>query len=214
MGVRERREKERELRRQGILKAARALFTTQDYEQVSMERIASEAELAKGTLYLYFDTKEDLVLALVTEELDQLLEKLEKISTRKESAAKRLLAGVRAFYRFTKEHEVFHAVMMRMNMQSIDCSGTLNATAREQFVLRNQRLFTITANVFTDGVKSGELHLTHSVQYTVMQWVFTLKGISLIMRQQMYPPGLPMPDEERMLIDIASQFIRGMERKS
>lgn len=51
------------------MSAAARLFAERDYEKVLMADIAAEAGLAKGTVYLYFDTKEALFLELVTEQL-------------------------------------------------------------------------------------------------------------------------------------------------
>jgi AcrR family transcriptional regulator len=56
---------EKRQRRADILRAAEDLWTTTPYADLSMNQVASVAQLAKGTLYLYFDTKEELFLALV-----------------------------------------------------------------------------------------------------------------------------------------------------
>jgi len=56
-------------RRQAILTAAWTAFLATSYESVTMAGVASQVGLAKGTLYLYFRTKEELFLALVMEQL-------------------------------------------------------------------------------------------------------------------------------------------------
>lgn len=56
-------------RRDEILKSAESLWNTTSYAELSMNQVAREAKLAKGTLYLYFDTKEELFLALLGEHL-------------------------------------------------------------------------------------------------------------------------------------------------
>ncbi len=60
---------EKEARRQGILAAAARLWASTPFTALSMAQVAREAGLAKGTLYLYFRTKEELFLALVEGEL-------------------------------------------------------------------------------------------------------------------------------------------------
>ena len=52
-----------------ILAAAQDLFSKQIYESISMNTIAARADLAKGTLYLYFRTREEIFLALLTREI-------------------------------------------------------------------------------------------------------------------------------------------------
>lgn len=64
------REDQKLARRQHILDTAWALFQEQDYEQVNMIDVAKGAGLAKGTLYLYFKTKEELFLAILSEQFE------------------------------------------------------------------------------------------------------------------------------------------------
>ncbi|BDZ69820.1 helix-turn-helix domain-containing protein [Methanobacterium petrolearium] len=64
MSIRDRREREKEQRRNDIINAAEKLFFAKGYDDVSMNDIATEVELSKATLYLYFDNKEELFLPL------------------------------------------------------------------------------------------------------------------------------------------------------
>ncbi len=65
--ARARSHEEKLARRDDILRAAERLWTTSAYADLSMNEVAREVQLAKGTLYLYFATKEELFLALLTE---------------------------------------------------------------------------------------------------------------------------------------------------
>lgn len=65
-----RRERERLRQRQEILAAALDLFSEKGYHNVSMHEIAEKAEFAIGTLYKFFQNKEDLYKALVLEQCD------------------------------------------------------------------------------------------------------------------------------------------------
>ncbi len=67
MGIAERKERERELRRQMILDSAREIILERGVESVSMSDIARECELSKATLYLYFRNKESLLEAIFNE---------------------------------------------------------------------------------------------------------------------------------------------------
>ena len=66
-----RREREKLRQRQEILAAALDLFSEKGYHNVSMHQIAEKAEFAIGTLYKFFQNKEDLYKALVLEQCDQ-----------------------------------------------------------------------------------------------------------------------------------------------
>jgi TetR/AcrR family transcriptional regulator len=65
-----RREREKLRHRQEILTAALSLFSEKGYHSVSMHEIAKKAEFAIGTLYNFFENKEDLYKALVLEQSD------------------------------------------------------------------------------------------------------------------------------------------------
>ncbi|NRA32050.1 MAG: TetR/AcrR family transcriptional regulator [Polyangiaceae bacterium] len=64
MGVEERRQREREERKSRIIDAAEQVFLTQGLAGATMADIARSAELSKGTLYLYFESKDELYLEI------------------------------------------------------------------------------------------------------------------------------------------------------
>lgn len=72
-GLRERQKIDRSNR---ILSVARARFQSEGYESVTIESIADEADLSAVTVYNYYGTKANLLLALVKESDDRLIEQL------------------------------------------------------------------------------------------------------------------------------------------
>jgi TetR/AcrR family transcriptional regulator len=58
----------KEARRDAILSAAMALFCQRPLESIAMSELAEAAGIAKGTLYLYFRTKEEIFLGVLTRE--------------------------------------------------------------------------------------------------------------------------------------------------
>ena len=67
--VRARQIHQKEARRQDILNAGRKLFEGGRFEELTMAQVAQDSGLAKGTVYLYFKTKEELFLELAEEAL-------------------------------------------------------------------------------------------------------------------------------------------------
>ncbi len=59
---------QKEERRQEILTAALELFRTSSFQAITMAEIAQKSRLGKGTIFIYFNTKEKLFLALAEEE--------------------------------------------------------------------------------------------------------------------------------------------------
>jgi AcrR family transcriptional regulator len=58
-------------KRHVILAAALQIFKSTSYSEVTMSTVAGKAKLAKGTLFLYFPTKEEMFLALMEEQLTE-----------------------------------------------------------------------------------------------------------------------------------------------
>ena len=65
---------DKEGRRRSILVAARRVLLTQPDRFASVEQVAAAAGLAKGTIYLYFDSKEELVLELYRDQLTEFID--------------------------------------------------------------------------------------------------------------------------------------------
>jgi len=104
MGISERRQREKEQRRTGILDAAERLFFAKNYEDVSMDGIAREVELNKATIYLYFENKETLYAAIVLRGIAILKEKFTECMTKDAPGIVKVSLMGQAYYRFSEEH--------------------------------------------------------------------------------------------------------------
>jgi AcrR family transcriptional regulator len=79
MGIQERKAREKRARQEAILKAAQKVFFSKGLEQATIDDIAEEAELSKGTIYLYFKSKEELYISVFTKGLDILISQFQKV---------------------------------------------------------------------------------------------------------------------------------------
>lgn len=75
------REKQKAHRHDRIIEAASRLFREQGYEDVKMEAIAAAAEVAIGTIYNYYRNKGDLLVAIVSLEVEEVLRAGEDVIT-------------------------------------------------------------------------------------------------------------------------------------
>lgn len=66
-------------RRQNILDAAKYLFSTTDFKDIKMIDVATMADVSKGSVFLYFKTKEDLFTALLVQEFQAWYRKFQMI---------------------------------------------------------------------------------------------------------------------------------------
>jgi AcrR family transcriptional regulator len=65
-------------RRKEIILAARELFQTKTYEEVTMQELMEKLNIAKGTIYHHFSSKEELLEAVVEDIIDEELSKKEE----------------------------------------------------------------------------------------------------------------------------------------
>lgn len=91
-------------KRKAIEDSARELFDSYGYKAVSMDQIALRANVAKGTLYLYFKDKEDLFYHLVREFIDDLARFMDECEEKKLSI-------------FDEIHEVVYNLLMYRKSQ-------------------------------------------------------------------------------------------------
>lgn len=105
-----RKEREKEARREAILNAAARVFSSKGYRGATLEEIAVESELAKGTIYNYYRDKEDLFISLVREGYGQFQEMLDRIV----SEAGSLNGFLRRLFMFSLKTMQEHKYMMRL----------------------------------------------------------------------------------------------------
>lgn len=89
-------EAQKEARRADILKVALHRFTLSPYQELSMAETAEEAGVAKGTLYLYFKSKEEMFLSIYTDQLNAWLDELDKrlVEAGGEASIARLVSAI------------------------------------------------------------------------------------------------------------------------
>ncbi len=117
MTTRARREREKEERRRSILRAARQVFFENGFHRATVDNVAERAEVSKGTVYLYFESKETILALLLLEGLDELIEKLEQAYTPAEPppADERLRRLSRAYLRFFEEEPEYFRLLVAMD---------------------------------------------------------------------------------------------------
>ncbi len=70
------KEKQVARREQEILQTARRMFAGKGFYDTNLNDVAQEVGIARGTIYLHFPTKEDLLLAIINQAEEQLLTRL------------------------------------------------------------------------------------------------------------------------------------------
>lgn len=91
--------KKRERTRRGLIDAAVRLFARKEVGEIALLDLANEAEVASGTIYNYFRTRDEVVEAVGLAMADEFSESIAQYSAGIDSGAQRMAIGVRMFIR-------------------------------------------------------------------------------------------------------------------
>ena len=127
---------EKQARRVAILQAARELFTAGDGGLPTASQVAAATGLAKGTVYLYFTTKEEIFATLLVEGWAPVMEMVDQIfQARKGRRSDKVKALLNAFV----EHLDRHPELLRLDALG---SGVLEKNMTPEALLQFKRGFT------------------------------------------------------------------------
>jgi TetR/AcrR family transcriptional regulator len=96
-----------ERKRNVILDAARTVFSRQGYAGAAVDKVALEAGVAKGTLYLYFKSKEELYLAALARDMGDLARRARSEMAESPNLRDQLRAYVRVRLDYANSHQDF-----------------------------------------------------------------------------------------------------------
>jgi AcrR family transcriptional regulator len=111
MGVKERQERERQAVRTAILDAARDLFLSEGYRNVSMRKIAERIEYSPAAIYSYFASKDEIFFTLAEEGYHLLADRGAEVLAGVSDPLDALRRALWAFYEFSKEHPEYFDLM-------------------------------------------------------------------------------------------------------
>lgn len=107
-----RRERKKAATRQAILDAALCLFSDRGFESPTVDDIAAAADTGKGTIYNYFRTKEDILVAYISEQEARVQRKMARLLTRDLDAVSLLTLYLREQFRLKRPYRAFTRVFL------------------------------------------------------------------------------------------------------
>ena len=154
MSTLERREKEKEQRRKLILDAAQTLFFSKHYDEITIEEIAEKAQLAKGTLYLYFKSKEALYSAVALRGAHIMNAMFKDATDRRQSGLEKSFAIGEAYYEFYKRHPQYFRMLMEAENLLVANSDDVNAA---ELMKASRESLKILLDAVVLGIKDGSI---------------------------------------------------------
>lgn len=199
-----RRERERLARKKEILKAAQKVFAKEGFHQATIDEIAREAELAKGTIYLYFKNKRELFYSLVKEKTEYLMNLIQEETKKEDPPIKKLSAIVRHQLEFYEANWDFFKII---TSESSRFELGLKDELRKRIMNRYLKYIDIVSQIIEEGIKESRFRaldakkiaatLRGIIDALAFQWILSKKKESLV-------SSAPL---------IMEVFLKGTERK-
>jgi AcrR family transcriptional regulator len=201
VGIRERRERQKEHLREEILEAARELFLKEGVENVSMRAIARKIEYSPTTIYLYFKDKWDLFHSVCEEAFTKLELELEAIKKSGDDPVECLRRGTVAYINFGLGHPNHYRVAF-MTQHSSNCdnpyqfSGSAGEASFMYLVSQIQR-----------GMEQGKFRQGDPMLAAQTAWS-TMHGLtSLLIAMHKFP----WVERNALIQHLADTLVRGLQ---
>lgn len=134
--------------RDAIYQGAVTVLAEHGLHGATMDRVAAAAGVAKGSLYNYFRSKDELLTFVHEKTIQPLIEANEAVAASDQSAAEKIEAMTRGWYRYVCEHwATFQILVANMNVEGV---------LREASIRRQKASIDVIAGIIQQGVESGE----------------------------------------------------------
>jgi AcrR family transcriptional regulator len=206
---RKKKEKGKENRKNTILKSARRLFFDRGFKAVTVDSIAEKAEVSKGSIYLCFESKEEIYTQILIADNIALHERIRNFSSIEASASQLLQEFARIYVDFFLNDKELFRILMTFMMQT----GQMHLTEKQSSELirsTNENIQPI-SEIIQKGIDSGEFFPVSNIRQLQNSIWGMLNGvISLYLFT-----GNPIKRMERIhatVQDSLSIIIKGMKK--
>jgi len=155
MGITERKEREKEQRRSAIIDAAEKVFFSKGIENATMDEVAGKAEFSKGTLYLYFKNKNELLHGIIGRGLEILLTMFKGAVKKEKKGFDKIKAIGQSYYEFYKKKPDYFAAMLHQDTHEIDPELMEKSPNYARCLELGNRIFGLIQEAVTTGIADG-----------------------------------------------------------
>ncbi len=155
MGIKERRDRERQELKQNILAAAREIAAHEGWQAVTIRKVAERIEYSPPTIYEHFGSKEAILQELIQEGFQTLLAELYRALTVAGEPEARLLRMARTYWDFAWKYPELYQVMHGLGGVPF-CSDTDPLEAKQAFSALAEVLQDLAPATMSDVDSQGE----------------------------------------------------------
>ena len=140
-------------RRREIMQAAEKLFTTRRFHEITTDDVAKAAGVGKGTIYRYFEDKEDLFFETAMSGFDELCDLVRQSVTDQAPFVEQLVGACAEIGGFFARRRQLFRMMQAEDGRAMLCHGSLY----ERWLTHRQRLIGAVSEIIARGVCEGQI---------------------------------------------------------
>jgi AcrR family transcriptional regulator len=209
LGINERKEKEKEIRRKDIIEAAERIFFTKGYNNATMDDVAKEAEFSKRTVYVYFNSKEQIYFEIMIKGYKLLIGILkDDLQKEKDSnAIEELKQMSLSLYRFSRDYPEYFKAIMEYENGELDFQKGISDLSREECYALGEKLLGYLTGALKRGIAEKSIRRDLDVVKTALAlWACMLGVFNTANRKENYIKNYHRMTPEE-LISLAFQLI-------
>lgn len=140
-----------------IIDAAVIAIAENGYHQAQVSKIAKQAGVADGTIYLYFKNKEDILISVFQEKMGLFVDNLQDIIKNESSSSEKLAQMIENHFQvLAKDRHLATVTQLELRQSNKEIRLKINAILKEYLMLLDQ--------ILIEGMLSGEFNTTMDVR--------------------------------------------------
>ena len=167
-----RKEREKDLRLNGIIDAAERIFAEKGFDSATMDEIAREAEFTKRTVYGYFPGKAEIFAAVTSRALGILVGMFKDAVASGENGFERVSGIGRAYISFFENYPDYFRILSC----KADC-GTASGTFADEVKRLDEEMFSIITGSFEEGRSDGSIRKDLNPRLAALHVVSVSNGL-------------------------------------
>lgn len=183
-------------RRSQLLDSGRAVFSEHGFHSATVDEIAERAGVAKGTVYLYFRSKEELYFDIIEHDLEELYVETAKEMAKSETAFDRIRAYMRVRLEFAESRQDFLRLLVT---ESTGLMSRNEPFARLIGITYPERSCSQLKQVLEDAVRRGEVREVPVDSTARLLYELTA---GMVRRRLRTKPEISMDDELNIALDV------------
>jgi|GEM_PF-688826 len=159
------------IRKRQIMLAADLVLLEQGMENFTIDQVVAKANIAKGTVYKYYKSKDDLLLELSVKALNIMLEMFEEATSRGTTSSEKVKNVCKASYQFYTEYNQYFILVTHIDRPEfkVDINDYMKVSHKVQSMFQS---------IIEEGQRNGEFSSRYDPKY--IQFIVWASSVGVV----------------------------------